>query len=56
MKNVKCKASCDFFLFVKCFYGCVKRPKNVQNRKGPNLGQKGQNRKLKKAQRWPLPK
>ena len=56
MKNVKCKASCDFFLFVKCFYGCVKRPKNGQNRKGTNLGQKGQNRKLEKAQRWPLPK
>ena len=37
-------------------YGCVKRPKNGQNRKGMNLGPKGQNRKLKKAQRWPLPK
>ena len=45
-----------FFLVCKIFYGCVKRPQNGQNRKGTNLGQKGQNRKLKKAQRWPLPK
>ena len=58
MKNVKCKASCDFFLLVKrpknvkMLYGCVKRPKNGHNRKCLNLGQNGQNRKLKKAQRW----
>ena len=50
------------------FDGCVKRPKkapkqvpkkmpkNGQNRKGPNLGQKGLNRLQKKAQRWPLAK
>ena len=56
MKNLKCKAGCDFFLVCKMLYGCVERPKNGQNKKDPNLGQKGQNRKLKKAQRWPLPK
>ena len=49
MKNVKCKTGCYFFFVGKMLYVCVKRPKNGQNRKGLNLGQKGQNRKLKKA-------
>ena len=56
MKNLKCKAGCDFFLVCKMLYGYAERPKNGQNKKGPNLGQKDQNKKLKKAPRWPLPK
>ena len=50
-----------FFLICKMLYECVKRskkgpkqipkkrPTNGQTRKDPNLGQKGQNRLLKKG-------
>ena len=40
MKNVKCKSRLWFFLVCKMLYGCVKRPKKVQNRF------------LKKTQKW----